>query len=103
MAGAVFANNASLIFFDNCVFTENTSIGGGVFFTAVSLLFLWLYFSPGRFSHLLFLVKVGTVVLFIGPLLASGVALLRGREERHPAGPDGMPGEGGRQVEAEAG
>ena len=75
----------------------------GVLLIAVSLLFLWLYFSPGRFSHLLFLVKVGTVVLFIGPLLASGVALLRGREERHPAGPDGMPGEGGRQVEAEAG
>jgi len=31
MAGAVFINNSSLIFFDNCVFTGNVSTAGGEF------------------------------------------------------------------------
>jgi hypothetical protein len=75
----------------------------GAFLIALSLFFLGYYFYPGHFVHLLFLVKIGTAVLFVGPLLSSGVALLGGQEERRAAGPEGMPGEGGRQAAAEVG
>lgn len=64
----------------------------GVLLVVASLAGLWFYFFS--FSRLLLLVKVGVAVLFIGPLLASGMALLRGREGRPDAEPDGLPGEG---------
>jgi hypothetical protein len=75
----------------------------GAFLVALSLFFLGYYFYPGHFANLLFLVKIGTAVLFVGPLLASGVALLGGREGPVAAGLADAPGVGGRQVTAEAG
>jgi hypothetical protein len=48
---------------------------------ALSAFFLSVYFGTSRFSQLLFLAKVATAVLFVGPLLSSGLALLRPGEE----------------------
>ncbi len=70
----------------------------GAFLVALSLFFLGYYFYPGHFGNLLLLVKLGVSVLFIGPLLASGVALLGGQEERRAGEPDGVSGEAEPQV-----
>jgi hypothetical protein len=56
-------------------------VAGGLL-VALSVFFLSVYFGTSRFDRLLFLVKLGTAVLFVGPLLASGVALLQPREEQ---------------------
>jgi hypothetical protein len=58
-------------------------VAGGLLVT-LSAFFLAAYFGMSRFSHLLFLVKISTVVLFVGPLLSSGVALLQRSEEEAP-------------------
>jgi hypothetical protein len=55
-------------------------VAGGLL-VALSAFFLSVYFGTSRFSNLLFLAKVATAVLFIGPLLSSGVALLQPSEE----------------------
>jgi hypothetical protein len=60
----------------------------GLLLIALSLFFTGYYFFPGHFTRLAFLVKLSTVVLFIGPLIASGVALLRPREPRSEVEPD---------------
>ncbi len=61
-------------------------VAGGLL-VALSAFFLAAYFGMSRFSHLLFLVKIATAALFVGPLLSSGVALLRpGEEEARTAG-----------------
>ncbi len=52
----------------------------GALLVALSLFFLGYYFAPGHFPNLLFLTKIATAVLFVGPLLASGVALVGGGE-----------------------
>jgi hypothetical protein len=54
----------------------------GLLLVGLSLFFAWEYFAPGRFDRLALLVKLSTAVLFLGPLLASGVALLQPREPR---------------------
>ena len=51
---------------------------------ALAAFFMAAYFGMSRFSHLLFLVKIATAVLFAGPLLSSGVALLQRSEEEAP-------------------
>ncbi len=56
-------------------------VAGGLL-VALSVFFLMVYFGTARFDRLLFLVKIATAVLFVGPLLASGVALLKPREEQ---------------------
>jgi hypothetical protein len=56
-------------------------VAGGIL-VALSVFFLSVYFGTTRFNQLLFLVKIATAVLFVGPLLASGVALLQPREEQ---------------------
>ena len=56
-------------------------VAGGLL-VALSVFFLSVYFGTTRFDRLLFLVKITTAVLFVGPLLASGVALLQPREEQ---------------------
>ena len=48
---------------------------------AVSLFLLGYYFYPGHFGWVDVLTKMITAILFAGPLLASGVALLQPREE----------------------
>lgn len=58
-------------------------VAGGLL-VALSAFFLAAYFGMSQFSHLLFLVKIATVVLFVGPLLSSGVALLQRSEEEAP-------------------
>jgi hypothetical protein len=55
----------------------------GVLLLALSTFFLWKYFTG--FRHLLLLVKFGTVILFAGPLVASGVALLVGDGREPPS------------------
>jgi hypothetical protein len=55
-------------------------VAGGLL-VALSAFFLSVYFGTSRFSNLLFLAKVATAVLFIGPLLSSGVALIQPSEE----------------------
>jgi hypothetical protein len=60
-------------------------VAGGLLL-AVSVFFLSVYFGTPRFSHLLFLVKVATAVLFVGPLLSSGAALLQARRAATGAG-----------------
>jgi hypothetical protein len=67
----------------------------GLLLIALSLFFTGYYFYPGHFTRLAFLVKLSTVVLFIGPLVASGVALLQPREPRAADEPDRPAGEPG--------
>lgn len=55
-------------------------VAGGLL-VALSLFFLGVYYYPGHFARLSLLTKLVTTVLFIGPLLASGVALLQSRRE----------------------
>ena len=55
-------------------------VAGGLL-VALAALFLALYFGMSRFSHLPFPVKIATAVLFVGPLLSSGVALLQANME----------------------
>jgi hypothetical protein len=55
-------------------------VAGGLLI-ALSAFFLAVYFGTSRFNFLALVVKISTAVLFVGPLLASGVALLRPREE----------------------
>ena len=52
----------------------------GVLLIAVSLFLLGYYFYPGHFGWADVLTKMSTAILFAGPLVASGVALLRPRE-----------------------
>jgi hypothetical protein len=52
----------------------------GVLLIAVSLFLLGYYFYPGHFGWAPVLTKMSTAILFAGPLVASGVALLRPRE-----------------------
>ena len=75
----------------------------GAFLVALSLFFLGYYFYPGHFANLLLLVKLGVAVLFIGPLLASGVALLRSHREEPGSGTESAPGTGSGQVPATIG
>jgi len=56
-------------------------VAGGLL-VALSVFFLSVYFGTSRFDNLALVVRVSTAVLFVGPLLASGVALLRPREEQ---------------------
>jgi hypothetical protein len=51
-------------------------VAGGLLM-ALSVFFLSVYFGWSRFSHLVFLAKIATAVLFVGPLMASGAALLQ--------------------------
>jgi hypothetical protein len=53
----------------------------GALLVVLSLVFLGFYYYPGHFPNLTLLTKLGVTVLFIGPLLASGVALLQSRRE----------------------
>lgn len=55
-------------------------VAGGLL-VALSVFFLSVYFGTPQFDRLALVVKVSTAVLFVGPLLASGVALLQPREE----------------------
>lgn len=55
-------------------------VAGGLL-VALSVFFLSVYFGTARFDRLALVVKVSTAVLSVGPLLASGVALLQPREE----------------------
>lgn len=48
----------------------------GAILVALSLLFLGYYFRPGNAAGMLLTVKLSVAVMFMGPLLASGVALL---------------------------
>ncbi len=52
----------------------------GVLLTALSLFLLGYYFYPGHFGWAPVLTKMSTAILFAGPLVASGVALLQPRE-----------------------
>jgi hypothetical protein len=74
----------------------------GLLLTALSLFFLTYYFLPGHFSRLAFLVKLSTVVLFIGPLIASGVALFQPREPQSAGEADRPAGDRGPANTAEA-
>jgi hypothetical protein len=60
----------------------------GVLLIAVSLFLLGYYFYPGHFGWVDVLTKMSTAILFAGPLVASGVALLRLREGRPVAESD---------------
>ena len=55
-------------------------VAGGLLI-ALSVFFLSVSFGTPQFDRLALVVKVSTAVLFVGPLLASGVALLQPREE----------------------
>ncbi len=56
-------------------------VAGGLL-VALSIFFLSVYFGMSQFDRLALVVKASTAVLFIGPLLASGVALLQPRQEQ---------------------
>jgi hypothetical protein len=60
----------------------------GVLLIAVSLFLLGYYFYPGHFGWVDVLTKMITAILFAGPLVASGVALLRPRDRQPVAEPD---------------
>jgi hypothetical protein len=50
-------------------------VAGGLL-VALSVFFLSVYFGTPQFDRLALVVKISTAVLFVGPLLASGVALV---------------------------